>query len=120
LYLVPDSSVYPINGAVVSAPLNVVSQWQGGAGQRPRNWQREDLLLPRPACFGMARVRAADYSDVQLTVACENGTAYSGGVSGPAPFVMAPVAGVRWRIALAGASRVNSAEVVESVEELAP
>jgi len=118
LYVVPDESLYPINGVVVGAPLNVVSQWGGGSGMRPRSWERDVLLLPRPACFGMARVRAEDYGDVQLTVACENGTAYSGSVSGPAPFVMAPVTGVRWSIALSGASRINSVEIVESVEEL--
>jgi hypothetical protein len=120
LYLVPDSSIYPINGSVVSAPLNVVSQWEGGSGQRPRSWQREDAVLPRPACFGMARVRAADYGDVHLKVWCEYGTACDAQVSDGRPFVLAPVAGIRWSLALGGASTINSVELVEQVEELAP
>jgi hypothetical protein len=120
LYLVPDFSVYPVNGAAVSAPLNVLSQWEGGGGLRPRGWQREDAVLPRPACFAMARVRAADYADVHLKAWCENGTACDTQVGSGAPFMLAPVSGIRWSLALGGASAINSVELVEQVEELAP
>ena len=113
LYFVPDFSLYPINGSVVSAPLNVLSQWEGGAGVRARSWERDDFLLPRPAAFSMARVRGEDYADLQLKVSCENGIAFQGAVSGSGPFVMAPVVGVRWNIALSGQSTVNGVELVE-------
>ncbi len=120
LYLVPDFSVYPINGSVVSQAVNVLSKWEVGPGLRPRTWEREDYLLPRPASFSMARVRAQDYGDVRLTVSCENGVAYDGPVAGPGPFVMSPKVGVRWKLRLSGASTINTCELVERVEELMP
>ena len=118
LYFTPDFSVYPINGAVVGAALNVLSQWEGGSGLRTRTWERDHFLLPRPGCFSMARVRGEDSASLQLPVSCENGTAFDGAVTGPGPFVMAPVVGVRWSVALGGASTVNTVELVERCEEL--
>jgi hypothetical protein len=118
LYFIPDFSQYPINGNMIGSALDVLSQWEGGSGVRARSWERDGILLPRPACFGQARVRAEDYSSITLTVDCENGTAYSGPVSGAQPFVMAPVVGTRWSIGLSGASTVNTVEVVEDGEEM--
>lgn len=120
LYLVPDFSAYPINGAVVSAAQNVVSQWESGGGVRSKSWEREDFLLPRPACFSMARVRAADYADVRLRVTSENGIACDRQVVGGMPFMLAPAIGSRWNVALSGASTVNTVELVERAEEFAP
>ena len=113
LYFTPDFSLYPVNGTVLGSALNVLSQWEGGSGARARSWERDDFLLSRPACFSMARVRGADYADLQLRVSCENGTAFDGAVTGSGPFVMAPVVGVRWNVALLGASTVNTVEIVE-------
>ncbi len=117
LYVVPDASLYPVNGGVVSAALNVVSEWGAGSGMRPRSWQREDLLLPRPACFTLARVRAADYADVRLKVWNEHGVACDRQIADGKPFVLAPQVGVRWNLAVSGASTVNSVELVEQAEE---
>ncbi len=120
LYLVPDASVYPINGNVVGGALNVVSQWEGGSGLRPRSWERDEILLQRPTAFTLARVRAEEYSDLALTVSNENGTAFSGSVGSAEPFMIAPVVGIKWNIAATGSSCFNTVELVTQAEELAP
>lgn len=120
LYFCADSSTYPIDGDIIAAPQNEVCQWEGAATLRTRTWERDEIVLQRPACFGYARVQAEDFDNLMLTVACENGTAYNGPVDGPYPFVMEPIVGRRWSIALTGTSQVNTAEIAESVDELVP
>jgi len=120
LYFVPDSSVYPINGSVVTSPTNVVSQWEYGPGFRIKLWERDEYLLPRPSSFVLARVRAEDYTDVQFTLSCERGTAYSGPVLNEDPFTVEAIAGIRWNMQMTGSSTINTMEAVESNAELMP
>lgn len=83
LYVVPDKSTFPINGSVISAPSNVVSQWDypGSSTQRPKSWSRSLFLAPYPWYPTCVRVRATGYTGLSLTLSNENGTLYNGAVT---------------------------------------
>lgn len=83
LYVVPDNSVYPINGSVISAASNVVSQWDytGSSSQRPKSWKRDFFLGPYPWYPTCVRVRASGYTGLTLTLSNENGTLFNGAVA---------------------------------------
>lgn len=121
LQFVPDRSEYPINGAVVTTAQQYVGTWEyPGEPPRPRTWEREGVLLPRDATFQLARVYAEDYDSLNLVVSSEGGVAFSGAVTSPRPFIIAPRPGREWAVAVSGASRTRSIELVESAAELVP
>jgi hypothetical protein len=81
LFLVPDQSLYPVNGAVVSAPSNVVSQWDypGSPTQRAKRWLRNLFLMPWQMLPGFLRLRSrTGYTGITVTLSNENGVLYNG------------------------------------------
>lgn len=121
LQFTPDSSVYPINGAVVSTAQNYVGTWEfPGADPRPRSWTREGILLPRIATFQLCRVYADDYDDISITVGSEQGAAFSGPVTSARPFIITPRPGREWLMSVEGTSRARSLELVENAIEISP
>jgi len=120
LQFTPDSSFYPINGSVVAAPSNLLGTWEIGPGIRPRSWQRQEYLYPRPVCFQLCRVYADDYASVTISIASEQGVAFAGAVTSSRPFIMAAQPGRQWSIAISGSSRVRSVELVENSAEFTP
>jgi len=120
LYFTPDYSVYPINGSVVAAPSNVVSQWEyeGSTSLRKKEWQKIYDQLNFPTAFTQARVYAQDYSDITLTLANENGTLFNGVVTNNMPFPLAALPpGSQISRTIVGKSVVQRIEMVERTEE---
>lgn len=115
LYFTPDNSVYPINGSVISAASNIVSQWEGNTSAvREKTWERDEYLMPYPVVMKFCQVNAEDFNEVNVTVACENGTQFTGAVANPLPFIMAPNIGRRYSVIISGDSSVNTFLICES------
>jgi hypothetical protein len=120
LYLVPDFSVYPINGSVVSTALNVVSQWEGAATYRPRSWERDDILYKRPVAFQRGRVQSKGSGTINLNAFSGQGTAYNAAVSQQTAFAVAPQTDFRWNagLSMTGAVAINTLDLTETIEEM--
>lgn len=119
MFFTPDKSVYPINGAVVTTALNVLSQWEGHASAyRTQVWTREEILLTRDTAFMLCEVDANDFADVNVTLSSETGVAFNGAVLNERPFIIAPQPAKRWKIVLTGTSTVNRITLAEKSDEL--
>lgn len=122
LYFCPDLSVLPINGSVVGAASNIISQWEGSAsGFRQFTWEHDDALMPYPVTFTYARVRALDYNSVFLQISNENGVCFNAQITSPLPFVIGipqSKPGSRWNVQVKGTSTVNDVEIVTTAAEL--
>jgi len=120
LYLVPDYSVFPINGSVVAAPVNVVSQWEAAATYRSRSWTRLEKLFGYEVSFQKARIQSANTGTVSLNAYSEQGTAYNLAVTQQGSFCVACMPGFRWNfgMTMTGAILINTLELAESIEEL--
>lgn len=132
LYLVPDFSVYAVNGSVVSTALNIVSQWEYATTMRERTWERDQYMLPRPAAFARARVRYGVDTEndpvtgaITLTLtsadaAGTTGTAFNGAVANQNIFTIASKPGIKWNMKLdvTGYLAVNSLELAEASTEI--
>jgi hypothetical protein len=82
-------------------------------------WTGKLWLNPHPAAFPWVRVRAEDYTDLQITFYTENGTLLVKQVSNDRAFrlpVRAEYDEIYW--AALGTSRVRSVELADAVEEL--
>lgn len=121
MFFTPDNSTYPVNGSVVTAALNVLSQWEGTTTRyRTQSWERDEILFARDTTFQVAQVNAEDYTNITLTLSSEAGTAFSGAITDDLPFILAPQAGRRWKVVIEGTSVVNTVTMAEKSDELAP
>lgn len=124
MYLVPDFSIFPVNGDTVSTALNVVSQWEYAATMRPRQWGKNEWLMNRPAAMQRARVRyttASSADSINLTVSSEQGTIYDGPVTTDSMFVMGNVEpGIRLNglLTMTGEVVVNTLELAETATDM--
>lgn len=124
LYLTPDFSVYSINGSVVASAENIVSEWEFAATMRPRVWERDEMLLPRPAIFSRARVRyklGSSADTINLTVSSEEGTEFNGAVAQQSMFVIGDLGGaIRWNetLTVTGEAVINSLELSETAADM--
>lgn len=128
LFLVPDQSVYPINGSVVVAPSNVVSQWDypGSTVLRAKSWARSLFLLPWQALFGFLRLRSkTGYSGITVTLSNESGTLYNGappatGDSFNVDGTQNVEPGMQYSLTIAdtGSNTIMDCQAAETVEEM--
>jgi hypothetical protein len=91
---------------------------------RPRTWERDEMLLPRPASFSRARVRykiGSSGDSVSLEISSEEGTAFNGAVTQQSMFIIGDLGGaIRWNevLTMTGAAVVNSVEISETAADM--
>lgn len=97
----------------------VVAWDSGDAPYAAYRWRSKEYQLPAPRCLHLARVRAAAYDDIRLSVYIDGALAASRDVTGPQPFRL-PLRGRgrHYELELTGTSRVYQVDLAESQDEI--
>lgn len=108
----------PLDDKLYLVVSNIIQEWEKDTDKRAYTWKSKLFLLPRPASFRAAQVKAADYTSLTLRVDVDGTAVYNAAVTSATEFVLAAKAGNTLEVTVTGTSRVYSIEVAEDMDEL--
>lgn len=95
-----------------------VVQWDRGATLRPHQWISPEIVTATPLNFGAAHLQNLNGSE-NVTITNEHGQRFQRDVLSPRAFrIPGWMLGTRWRVTLAGTSKVSLFSLATSMNEL--